>query len=257
MAAPTYRVHALVLRKTKLGEADVIVTMLAQDGSQLRAVAKGARKPSSTFSSRLELYSEVELLCARTSGLDIVKEARLIEGHDALRTSIERSSGAACASELLGRIAQENLSVPHLFDMTCSALASLGRCEVQLVPAITAAHLLKAFAFAGLRPSLRACALCGGAVAPEPGASSVRFSAIEGGVVCSACAARAQTTFLPRATCQWADALLHSSFADIEKADVPLQAGIDALQLCQQWVQVHVGASLKSVRFLLTAGLFS
>ena len=57
MAADTYSLQALVLRKTKLGETDLIVTLLAQDGRQVRAVAKGARKPNSSFASRLEIFS--------------------------------------------------------------------------------------------------------------------------------------------------------------------------------------------------------
>ncbi len=77
MASATYTARAIVLRKTKLGESDLIVTLLAQDGSQIRAVAKGARKPSSPFAARLELYSSVDLLCSKGRSLDIVKEARI------------------------------------------------------------------------------------------------------------------------------------------------------------------------------------
>ena len=39
---PAYPLRALVLRKTKLGETDLILTLLAEDGRQVRAVAKGA-----------------------------------------------------------------------------------------------------------------------------------------------------------------------------------------------------------------------
>lgn len=255
MASPTYTARGVVLRKTKLGETDTIITLLAQDGSQLRAVAKGARKPSSSFSSRLELYSEVDLLCARTSGLDIVKEARLIAGRDALRTSMERAAGAACGCELLERVTQEGLAAPKLFEVTRVALGSLEQCSLERVVAVTAAHMLKVFAFAGLRPSLRTCASCGSA-AGEPTSDLVRFSALDGGVVCPTCARQLQTTLLPASTCTWADMLLHATFSDIEQAEVPAQAGIDVIQLCQQWAQAHLGFSLKSVRFLLTAGLF-
>ena len=65
MAARTYTARAIVLRKTKLGESDLVVTLLAEDGSQVRAVAKGARKPSSPFAARLELYSVGRRCCAR------------------------------------------------------------------------------------------------------------------------------------------------------------------------------------------------
>ena len=42
----TKRTRALVLDTTKLGEQDLILTLLGETGVQLRAVAKGARKPT-------------------------------------------------------------------------------------------------------------------------------------------------------------------------------------------------------------------
>ena len=95
MASPTKTITALVLRRTKLGETDVIVTLLAEDGSQVKAVAKGARKPTSSFASRLELYSVAKILVAEGKNLDIVKEVRLLEGNEALRNDFFRSSASA------------------------------------------------------------------------------------------------------------------------------------------------------------------
>ena len=54
--AKAYNERCIVLRHTKLGETDVIVTMLASDGSQVRAVAKGLRKPGNRIGARLELF---------------------------------------------------------------------------------------------------------------------------------------------------------------------------------------------------------
>ena len=62
MARPTYTTRAIVIKKTKLGESDLILTLLAQDGAQLRVIAKGARKPQSPFASRLELFAVSDLL---------------------------------------------------------------------------------------------------------------------------------------------------------------------------------------------------
>ena len=111
MAQSTYNARVLVLRKTKLGESDLILSLLAQDGSQIRAVAKGARKPTSQFSSRLELYSQADVLLAQGRSLDIVKEARLVAGNAALRESMELAACAAPIVELLDRITQPGLEV--------------------------------------------------------------------------------------------------------------------------------------------------
>ena len=175
MARPTYRARVLVIRKTKLGETDLILTMLAEDGSQLRAVAKGARKPSGAFASRLELFCEADVLLVRGKSLDIVKEARLICGNAQVRESLERASAASVMVELLDRATQPDLPSPKLFPMTHAALAALAAANVAHAPAICAAHLLKTFAFAGVRPTLAECSLCG-----EPLAAGEERSAAAG-----------------------------------------------------------------------------
>src|SRR5699024_5843846 len=122
VASATYTTRALVLRKTKLGESDLIVTLLAEDGSQLRAVAKGARKPASPFAARLELYSVVDLLCSEGRNLDIVKEARIVASHERLRRDLEHAACAAPIAELLDRMTQAGLETPRLFALTEAAL---------------------------------------------------------------------------------------------------------------------------------------
>ncbi|MBQ3328952.1 MAG: recombination protein O N-terminal domain-containing protein, partial [Eggerthellaceae bacterium] len=63
-ASRTYKARGIVLRKTKLGEKDLIVTLLSEDGSLLRAVAKGARKPGGSLAARIDLFRVVAALLA-------------------------------------------------------------------------------------------------------------------------------------------------------------------------------------------------
>lgn len=58
----TYRTKVLVLDKTKLKETDLILTMLDERGRQVRAVAKGARKPGGRLAARCELFCTVDML---------------------------------------------------------------------------------------------------------------------------------------------------------------------------------------------------
>ena len=60
-ARRTRRIKALVLDRTKLGEQDLILTCLTDTGEELRAVAKGARKPGGRLAARTELFSESEV----------------------------------------------------------------------------------------------------------------------------------------------------------------------------------------------------
>lgn len=256
MASATYGARAIVLRKTKLGESDLVLTLIVEDGSQVRAVAKGARKPTSPFAARLELYSVVDALIARGRSLDIVKEARLVESNDRLRRDLEHAAGAAPMAELLDRVTQLGLENARLFDLSRAAFQSLSRVAAPQVPAVAAAHLLKTLAFAGLRPSLDVCAGCGGPVEADPADGRVAVSFREGGVVCPACNARMETVLEPASAIGWCRALLGSTFAEIEAMGAGPAAGFAALGFCRQWIRVHVGSDLKSLNFLFTCGLF-
>ncbi|MDO4182382.1 MAG: DNA repair protein RecO [Coriobacteriia bacterium] len=250
MAQPTYTADCLVLNKTKLGETDLILTCLAADGQQLRFVAKGARKPSSSFSSRLELYAVAHVLLARGKSLDICKEARLVQGNTAIRRSLEKATAAAPMAQLLARVSQDGLENPKLYDMTLAALECMEHAPDNKSTLLCAAHLLKTFAFCGLAPSLHVCVGCGSTVAEEGG--GVRFSFQEGGVVCASCKAHVPAQEVPQALLQWADLLLHTRFADIAQLQANAQVESALLALCQSWNQAHLGSPLKALDFLIT-----
>ena len=254
MSSATYRVRVIVLRKTKLGESDLILTLLAHDGSQIRAVAKGARKPSSPFSSRLELYSIADVLIAGGRNLDIIKEAKLDFGNEHIRCEMEYATCAASMAELLDRVTQLDLEMPRLFDMTASALTHLDGAVVEKAPALAAAHLLKTLALAGFRPSLTTCIACGAPVLLTPD-STVFFSYQGGGVVCQDCRVHAEAVRLDPNVCAWADFLLSSTFDQVENSAIDLPASFSVLQFCQSLIREHIGVNLKSLQFMFTCGL--
>ena len=68
---PLYRDEAIVLRTHKLGEADRIITLLTRQHGRVRAVAKGVRKTTSRWGSRLEPFTHVDLQLAEGRNLDI------------------------------------------------------------------------------------------------------------------------------------------------------------------------------------------
>ena len=72
MASKTYKTSGIVLRKTKLGEKDLIVSILDESGALVRAVAKGARKPGGSYAAKLELFSVVDLMLAQGKNLDVI-----------------------------------------------------------------------------------------------------------------------------------------------------------------------------------------
>lgn len=259
MAGPTYSLHAIVLRKTKLGESDLILTLLAEDGRQVRAVAKGARKPNSPFSSRLEIFAEVEALMASGKSLDIVKEVRLVDAHQGIVFDAQHAAACAPVVDLASRLTQPDLASPKMFALLSSALGHACSCNAEEALAVCAAFMLKAFSFAGFRPCFDCCVGCGISMplsCTETARDTVLFSAAEGGVVCSRCLLFSDAQRIPVEVLSWAHFLLMSTFDDVVASKPPCRVIFEILHLCQSWVREHVGSRLKSLDFLFVSGLF-
>lgn len=242
---PAHAERAIVLRKTKLGEADVILDLIADDGRIVRAVAKGLRKPSSKFGGRLEPYSEVQLLLHTGRTLEVVTEARTLETHAGLREDYDRQAAAAVAADVLDKIALEGETDPRLFGLADATFAALERCEPDRLPALVVGFLVKSMAMHGYRPELDACIACAG----EPGGSS-RFDLAGGGVVCESCAADAPAwERLTPAARAWLTRLLGSTMAEIADSDVPREAVLDCFALMRSFVGYHLPTRLKALDF--------
>ena len=186
MAADTYSLQALVLRKTKLGETDLIVTLLAQDGRQVRAVAKGARKPNSSFASRLEIFSEVDLLLVCGKSLDIVKEAKLLNAHIGVREDMEHAAAAAPIVDLLTRLTQPDLESPRLYDLSASALEHAESCDATGALAACGIYAEGVCVF-GFSSELEPMCVCGRPLVSDDSRVQIAFSPAEGGAVCRDC----------------------------------------------------------------------
>ena len=76
---PLYRDEAIVLRTHKLGEADRIITLLTRQHGRVRAVAKGVRKTTSRWGSRLEPFTHVDLQLAEGRNLDVITQADTLD----------------------------------------------------------------------------------------------------------------------------------------------------------------------------------
>lgn len=111
--------QAIVLRKTKLTETSLIVSLLTEDYGRIKAVAKGARKNIGSFSGQIDLFylCEVNLRTSKKSELHTLVEARLVEAHSAIREHYLRLLFASYASELIELATEPEHASPELFNL--------------------------------------------------------------------------------------------------------------------------------------------
>ena len=241
--AASYKARCIVLKKTKLGEADLIVTMLSEQGTQVKGVAKGARKPGSKrFGARLEPFSEVDLQLYPGRSLDTITEVRVVASNDACRQDLEHSSACSLMAELVAKSIAEGEAGERMFPMLSAALRAAGGLSGPQTVLIAEAFCIKALALLGVRPALRSCALCG-----EPLGEPAAFDLSGGGCLCPACAGGGSVS-LDRALVPWIDALLGSTFAQLAAVEgAPL---LPLLNFTESWAREHLGLSLKTAGFL-------
>lgn len=154
---PLYRDVGVVLRTHKLGESDRIVTLITQDSGKVRAVAKGIRKTTSKFGSRLEPMSHIQVQLYRGRELDIVNQVELVEVTTATRRNLEATTDGLAMCEVVEQLAHERSPSPHLYRMLVGALRQLNsEYSALLLPALQ----LRLLQEEGVGPCVDRCIVC-------------------------------------------------------------------------------------------------
>ena len=178
MPTRQFRTQAIVLSRRDFGEADRLLTLITPAHGKIRAIAKGARKPSAKVSGHVELFARSDCLIHKGRNLDILTQAELIEPYLGLREDLRRGAYANYAAELLDRFtADEEEASGDLFTLLHETLARIAEAaDPRLAARFFELQLLD---LAGFRPELMECVMSREALRPEP----QWFSHEEGGVV--------------------------------------------------------------------------
>ncbi len=175
-----YRDRAIVIRTHKLGEVDRIATLITRDNGKVRAVVKGARRPSSKLGARLEPLRHIDLQLHRGRGdLDTVTGVQSVDHWPSLRADLDRLGKALTVAEAVEQVSVDRRSDREMYDMLRGALAELDRHDSAL---LVPAFLLKVLDHEGVAPQLDHCAAESSCQQGEPVALDISL----GGVVCDA-----------------------------------------------------------------------
>lgn len=258
MAEQTTSQRVLILKKTKLSENDLILRCLTSQGELLEVLAKGARKPSNPFASRLEVFSCSDVLLVSRKTLPIVKEARIVKSFQAIRDSLEKTTAMTPAAELLTLVAQHGLEHEQLFPMTQAALDAAVEASDTAVLTIGAAHLLKAMAMVGFMPNVTSCTICETPLAVDPNLPTPQyFSFAEGGLLCPHCQQGHEHTSIASSTITALHYLLGSRFTTLSAHPLLPYTAFDVLRFLQQWTVTHIERRLKSLDFLFSSNIWN
>jgi len=144
----------LILRTRPLTETSLIVHWLTPEAGRIATVAKGARRPKSPFSGKLDLFyfADFSFSRSRRSDLHTLGEVRLRETHGEIRKDMHRLRQAAYAAAFIEQATETETPLPAIFELMNSFLDCL--CRHASAPQLVPAFELKLLHELGLNPNL-------------------------------------------------------------------------------------------------------
>lgn len=249
-----YQTEAIVIKKTKLGEADRILTLYTPHFGKIQAVAKGVRRPKSKMAGHLELLTHSMVSLARGRNLDTITGSQTISGFLLLKSDLWLTSCGLYITELVNQFTSEQVEDHRLFQLLLSTLEHLSQGSKNgMVLRYFELHLLRE---AGYQPQLHDCVSCHKRL--EPVANS--FSPPAGGVLCPRCAPEQAFAYSLSVNAQKVLRLFQNSDFEVAsrvKADQALSMELE--EVMRLYIRYLLEREVKSVAWLdaLREGTFS
>jgi DNA repair protein RecO (recombination protein O) len=185
-----YQTEAVIIKKSKHGEADRILTLLTLSLGKIHAVAKGVRRPRSKLSGHLELLTYTNVSFARGHNLDTITGSQTINAFLPLKSDLDLTSYALYVAELTDQFTVEHMENIEVFRLLISTLERL--CQTNNKDITLRYFEMQLLNITGYRPELHQCVTCHKPLEPVTN----YFNAASGGMLCPACSQN-QTFLFP------------------------------------------------------------
>jgi DNA repair protein RecO (recombination protein O) len=176
-----YQTEAIIIKKTKLGEADTILTLYTPNLGKIQGFAKSLRKTKSKMAGHLELLTHSQISLVRGRNIDTIIGTQTIDSFLPLKSDLELTSCALYATELVNQFAADDVEDYPIFQLLLATLHRLsqgGNSELVL-----RYFELQLLGLVGYRPQLEQCVAC-----HQPLKESQNFFCPgAGGIVCADC----------------------------------------------------------------------
>lgn len=178
----TYKTQGLIIKKTKLGEADRILTIFTPEMGKIQGFAKSVRMTKSKLSGHLEMLSYSNLTLTKGRGLDTIIGSQNIDAFLDIKDDLYRVSYALYMAELIDYFTDEGTSDAGLFEQTIECLRHLGKTPYPVY--LLRYFEMKLLMYTGFSPELNNCVICQDALANSYIGG---FSPSAGGMLCGNC----------------------------------------------------------------------
>lgn len=237
----TYKSKGIILKRTNLGEADRILTILTDNRGKIKVVAKGIRKTLSKLAGHLELFCLADLMIAEGKNLDLVTGAEIVKCYLPLRKNLQAIHTACYLAEIIDRMLSEEESHPKIFQLFEDVLAEIPHQKDGQIISFFEINFL---ADQGYSPELSHCLKCHQKILPEGNS----FSFKEGGLMCAKCQ-NGDRKISPQAI-KVLRLFLSRNMQTVSKIKTSLPVIEEVRAICQNYLKYINQKEFKSERFL-------
>ncbi len=243
----TYQTEAIIIKKTKLREADIIFTLYTPHLGKIQAFAKSVRKTKSKMAGHLELLTHSQVSLARGRNLDTVIGSQTINSFLPLKSDLWLISCGLYVIELVNQFTADNIENYPLFQLLLATMEQL--CHTgsrDLALRYFELHLLNEV---GYRPQLHQCVSCQKPLGPVVNS----FSPGSGGMLCPDCAANHPSSYPLSVNAQKVLRLLQSrDYSTVERLKVDAALSRELERATGNYLRYLLEREVKSATWLDT-----
>ena len=243
----TYQTEAIVIKKTKLGEADSILTLYTPHLGKIQGFAKSLRKPRSKLAGHLELLTYSLVSFARGKNLDTITGSQTINSFLPLKSDLWLTSCALYAIELVNQFTVDHVENYPLFQLLKETMEQL--CEAsnnELILRYFELHLLSGV---GYQPQLQQCVSCHSPLQPTTNS----FCPSAGGMLCPRCSPEQPLSYPLSVNAQKVLRLLQSSDYDTaNRLKIDPELSLELEKVMSRYLKYLLERDVKSAAWLET-----
>lgn len=182
------KVNGVTLKAVNYKESDKILTVFTLERGKITISARGVRKANARMRGLSEPFCFAETVVAEKAGRYTAAEVNVFDCFYDIRLSLDKYYAGLCALEFTDAFFPEETVSEEQFTLLVEFLKKL--CKSETPKILLAEFFCSALKISGYGVSFSQCFRCGRAIADK-----VYFSASEGSVVCSDCAAGGDKEF--------------------------------------------------------------
>ena len=181
-------VDGLVIRETKIGEADKVITLLTSTLGRLTINGKGVSSLRNKYAASTQLFSYSTFLLRKKGNFYYIRDTYYIENFMNIRYDLEKLSLANYVCDVACDLAPESVEDPELLQLILNTLYAIANVDKLPLEQIKGAFEFRAAVQGGFMPDLSGCGKCGCEITED-----CQLDVMNGRLLCKKCRSLLET----------------------------------------------------------------